>query len=585
MTRAPLPGISDYDWHDSSAGIVYLAPVPQTGNWHVHVTWLADGQTRDLTPIDGVHARLLARSAAHPGNLYVALSDDEVVTGDVYRVDPETGARLLVREEDSEGSYLAGTDLTPLVVQRFVAGGFSWAVLDADASWRDIGHVGPEDALGTVLDGFSADGAYAFLRDSRGGETIGLVRLSLADAGSEVLARDPDADIARIIYDPRSGVPIAYAVEDSRRRWTALTADAALALERLALLAPGDLDILDQSSDGRYWLIAFDSSDAPPAYFLYDRNSRAASPIGLTRPVWTDLPTVAQRPVTILNRDGTKLVGYLSLPPERKIDDTGKPDKLSPLVLVVHGGPWDRDRFGFAPVHQWLASRGYAVLSVNYRGSIGFGKSFVAAADGAWGTAVVDDLIDAARWAVKQKIAKEDRLALLGGAFGGYGALMAMARAADSFACAVSLAPPVDLIDFVKRIPASTPPLYHLFRARVGDPATARGRTMLSAQSPRAQVAAIGGAVLLAGGGRDPLVPLASLTAFADRLAARQVDIAEIHFPDEGHGLARNANTRAFFAAAEVFLGRCLDGRVEPVTADDIAGTSLAVKRGGVLMP
>lgn len=584
VTGAAMPGIGAYDWSDDGTALVYLAPVPESGNWHLFRTRLADGGTRDLTPVNGVHARLIARSDAHPGNVFVSLSQSEAVAGDIYRIDTGTGARLLVMEGGEAGAYLAGPDLSPLVRQTYEAGGFRWSVRAADGAWRAVGQVPPDDALGTVLDHFAADGTDAFLRDSRGAETLGLVRLSLAEGAAEVLARDTDADIARAVFDPISGLPVAYAVEDGRRRWTALTAQAASALEKLALMGPGDLDILDQTPDGRLWLVSLDASIMPPQHFLYDHGSGTARPVDLGRALWADLPTVSQSTHSILNRDGTKLMAYLSLPPERRVDAAGKPDKPSPLVLAVHGGPWDRDRFGFSPLHQWLATRGYAVLSVNYRGSTGFGKRFRAAADQAWGTHVPDDLVDAARWAVQQGIARKGAAGLFGGAFGGYAALMALARGSEDFACAVSLAGPADLAETVTAIPPSAPVVHHLFRTRIGDPATAEGRASLAAQSPLHQAASIEGAVLLAGGGLDPLAPLASMTALAGKLSARQIDVVELHFPDEGHGLARAVNEQAFFAAAEAFFGHCLGGRVEAATPD-LAQSSLRIARGGALLP
>ncbi|GAB4154625.1 MAG: S9 family peptidase [Sphingomonadales bacterium] len=587
VTRLDGPGIRQYDWAADGAHLIFLAANRESGNWHLHAVAPAGGPVRNISPMDGAHARLLAASDSRPGSVYVAMSESESQAGDIYRIDIASGARLLMVKGAGAGHYLAGSDLKPLLRQGFDAGRLIWSIREAGSKggWRALATVPAEDAWGTAIDGFSTDGLYAFLRDSRDAETLGLARLDLTDGTARVLARHAGADIARVVFDPVTGIPVAYAVEDSRRRWTGLTPDAAATLEQLALLAPGDLDIHDQSGAGRYWLVSFDAAVTPPRYFVYDREAESATALNLMQPSWAEMPTVAQQPRTILSRDGTKLVAYLSLPPERRVNAAGAPDQPSPMVMTVHGGPWARDQYGFSPLHQWLASRGYAVLAVNYRGSTGFGKYFRAAADGAWGTLVPQDLADAARWAVDQGIAHEGKVGLFGGAFGGYAALMALAEAPADFACAVSLAGPVDLVDLVRSIPASGPALPYLFRAYVGDPASAEGRSRLQAQSPVSRIGALAGPVLLAGGGQDPLVPPDSLAGFAKALQSAGRPAAYLNFPNEGHGLARGANERMFLAAAEAFFSQCLGGRVEALAPEQLAAAEVEIRQGAKLIP
>ena len=137
-----------------------------------------------------------------------------------------------------------------------------------------------------------------------------------------------------------------------------------------------------------------------------------------------DYPLVKMHTPVIKSRDGLNLVSYLSLPPGSDPDGDGVPNKPLPMVLNVHGGPWARDAWGLNPYHQWLANRGYAVLSVNYRGSTGFGKNFINAANGEWSGKMHDDLIDAVNWAVDKKIADKDKVAIMGGSYGGYATLV-----------------------------------------------------------------------------------------------------------------------------------------------------------------
>ena len=123
------------------------------------------------------------------------------------------------------------------------------------------------------------------------------------------------------------------------------------------------------------------------------------------------------------------------------------------MVLDVHGGPWARDGWGLNPYHQWLANRGYAVLSVNYRGSTGFGKEFINAANGEWSGKMHDDLLDAVKWAVDKKIAEKDKVAIMGGSYGGYATLVGLTYTPDVFACGVDIVGPSSLVTLLQNVP------------------------------------------------------------------------------------------------------------------------------------
>ena len=181
----------------------------------------------------------------------------------------------------------------------------------------------------------------------------------------------------------------------------------------------------------------------------------------------------------IKSRDGLKLVSYLSLPPGSDPDGDGVPNKPVPMVLNVHGGPWARDEWGFNPDHQWLANRGYAVLSVNYRGSTGFGKEFINAANGEWAGKMHDDLIDAVNWAVEKKIADKDKVAIMGGSYGGYATLVGLTFTPDVFACGVDIVGPSSLVTLLQNVPPYWMPFMPVMKVRVGDVDTEEGRAAL----------------------------------------------------------------------------------------------------------
>jgi dipeptidyl aminopeptidase/acylaminoacyl peptidase len=290
------------------------------------------------------------------------------------------------------------------------------------------------------------------------------------------------------------------------------------------------------------------------------------------------------RPVVVKSRDGLDLVSYLTLPRASDPDADGVPGTPVPLVLLVHGGPWARDAWGFNPYHQWLADRGYGVLSVNFRGSTGFGKHFVNAADREWGAKMHDDLLDAVGWAVAERIASPDRVAIMGGSYGGYATLVGLTFTPDTFACGVDIVGPSNLATLLDTIPAYWKPMMEMWATRVGDPRTEEGRAFLQSRSPLSRVEAIRKPLLIGQGANDPRVKQAESDQIVSALQTRAIPVTYVLFPDEGHGFRRPENSMAFNAVTEAFLSRCLGGGYEPV-GDDLAGSTITVPTGAAAIP
>jgi len=249
------------------------------------------------------------------------------------------------------------------------------------------------------------------------------------------------------------------------------------------------------------------------------------------------------------------------------------------MVLMVHGGPWGRDAWGYNPFHQWLANRGYAVLSVNFRGSTGFGKEFVNAGDMEWAGKMHDDLIDAVDWAVAERVADPDKVAIMGGSFGGYAALVGLTFTPEVFACGVDAAGPSNITTLFESIPPYWTPILNVFTNRVGDHRTEEGRQFLKERSPLTYVDKICRPLLIGQGANDPRVKQAEADQIVQAMQARDIPVTYALYPDEGHGFARPENRMSFNAVAEAFLAEHLGGRYEPV-GDDFAGASITVPTG-----
>ena len=220
---------------------------------------------------------------------------------------------------------------------------------------------------------------------------------------------------------------------------------------------------------------------------------------------------------------------------------------------------------GKHPESQWLASLGYAVLQVNFRGSTGFGKRFLHAGDREWGAKMQHDLSDAAAWAAAQGIADPKRVAIFGGSYGGYAALAGAAFTPDLYRCAVSVVGPSNLESLIRSIPPYWEPLRRIFDLRVGNIDTES--EFLRSRSPLFSIDKIKTPLLIAQGANDPRVKQNESEQIVDALKAAGKPVEYLLFPDEGHGFARPENRLRFYEAAERFLEEHLAAAPAPARA------------------
>ena len=254
------------------------------------------------------------------------------------------------------------------------------------------------------------------------------------------------------------------------------------------------------------------------------------------------------------------------------------------MILLVHGGPWWRDHWGFNPLHQLLANRGYAVLSVNFRGSTGFGKSFVNAANQEWAGRMHDDLIDAVNWSVAEGIADKDKVAIMGGSYGGYATLVGLTFTPEVFACGIDIVGPSSLITLMENPPPYWMPIMPMMTTRVGDYTSEEGRRFLESRSPLFRVDNIKRPLLIGQGANDPRVKQAESDQIVDSMQRHEIPVTYVLYPEEGHGFDRPENDISFYAICEAFLARHLGGRSEDIGAD-FHGANFRVVAGSEHIP
>ena len=290
------------------------------------------------------------------------------------------------------------------------------------------------------------------------------------------------------------------------------------------------------------------------AFYYYDNQRDELRKLAEVSP-WLDAEKLApMEPVRIPARDGLKLPAYLTLPP-------GMEAKNLPVVLLVHGGPWARDAWGFDSEAQFLANRGYAVLQVNFRGSTGYGREFWEKSFKQWGKAMQDDLTDSVKWLVDRGIADPRRIAIYGGSYGGYAALAGMAFTPEVYAAGISFVGPSNLFTLLASVPPYWEPYRQMQYEMIGNPETEQD--LLTAASPLFSADKITSPLLIAQGANDPRVKQAESDQIVAALQARGIDVPYIVRDNEGHGFGNEENRLYFFRAIERLLAKHLGGRAE----------------------
>uniref|UniRef100_A0A9J2P590 Peptidase S9 prolyl oligopeptidase catalytic domain-containing protein n=1 Tax=Ascaris lumbricoides TaxID=6252 RepID=A0A9J2P590_ASCLU len=351
-------------------------------------------------------------------------------------------------------------------------------------------------------------------------------------------------------------------------------------LEYLNNLHPNDSPIIvGISQDFRTWLITYLSDRIPYEFYFYRRPLKKAEFLFTTRPKLKGKKLCRMVGFEFVTRDNLTLQAYLSLPPNTELRKPSElkdpvqaayaakgllPRRPQKMVVDVHGGPQHRERFGYTKRNVWLTSRGYAVLQVNFRGSRGFGKKLLNAGNGEWGRKMHYDLIDGVNFAIKNGIAKRSQIAIMGGSYGGYAALIGMTFTPNVFACGVDVVGPSNLITLLEAVPPYWLVIYNRITLMLGaDKNTTEGRAFLRSRSPLFFADRVRKPLMILQGANDPRVARNESDQFVAALKANNIPVTYILYPDEGHGFRKPENALAQAGFVEKFLHGCIHGEYE----------------------
>lgn len=408
--------------------------------------------------------------------------------------------------------------------------------------------------------GFSADNASLYVYAQRDTGTSVIEAYDMASGKRTVVLADEKAEPERALHDPVTGVPVGVRYMDGVARTAFFDPQSEVA--RLYRSLEGAFEghsvlITSATADGSIMLVHVSSDRNPGEFYTYDTVNKRAAHVLATRGWHDPEQMAAMRPISLEARDGLKLAGYLTVPP-------GSSGKGLPMVLMPHGGPYGIfDRWAFNPDVQMLAAAGYAVLQVNYRGSGNHGRAFQQAGAREWGGRMQDDLTDATRWAISEGIADPARICIHGGSYGGYAALMGVAREPDLYRCASGYVGVYDLTAMQSEDARSSRRLGNWSRDWVGDDPAA-----LAAASPTRLAGRIKVPVLLAAGGEDEVAPVEHTRKMERALKAAGVPVEALYYRSEGHGFYVDANRLEYYSKLLDFLGRHIGGKSVVATAE-----------------
>ncbi|KAB8315280.1 S9 family peptidase [Tolypothrix campylonemoides VB511288] len=568
LTADKKRGIRIYFWTYDGEQLIYLQDADGDENWHFYAVNIKSNIVRNLTPFQGIQAQLVALDPNFPNKMLVGMNLKDPSKHDVYRINLKNGA--VEFDTENPGNVITWTVDAKFQVRAAIAtmpdGGYDLLLREfPDKPWETLRHWEPDDEGYAVS--FSIDGKTLYIVGSHDANTQRLIAFDLATRKETVIAEDSQYDINGILMHPVTRIIQAVAFYTDKQEWQVLDQSIRADFEALAQVRQGEFGVISRDLADNNWLVAYVTDDGPVYYYAYDRGTKTSTLLFSNQPKLEGLSLASMQPVSYQAQDGLTIHGYVTTP-------MGIPQSNLPAVLLVHGGPWARDTWGYNPEVQWLANRGYAVLQVNFRGSTGYGKDFLNAGNREWAGKMHSDLIDAANWLVQQGIVDPKKIAIMGGSYGGYATLVGLTFTPDVFAAGVDIVGPSNLVTMLQSFPPYWAPLKAMLAYRVGD--LEKEQEFLLSRSPLFFADRIQKPLLIAQGANDPRVKQAESDQIVEAMRKANKPVEYILYTDEGHGFARPENRLHFYAIAEEFLAKYLGGRVEPM--GEIPGHSGVIK-------
>jgi dipeptidyl aminopeptidase/acylaminoacyl peptidase len=571
-TKRPVAG---YFWTRDSKYILYAKDNDGDENYNVYAVdpsakpaaGAEAPPSRDLTGLKGVRVMLYEVPKSDPDVVYIGLNDRDKAWHDLYKLKISTGEKTLMRKntERITGWVFDLKGQLRMATRSAENGDTEMLRVDADG-FTKVYSCSVFETCHPLQ--FQPGDQRVYMETNRGTDLISLVLFDPQTSKTEMVESDP---LGKVDF---GGALFSEANHELVETWY-IAARTKTYYKNKAFgddvhwiehkFPDQEIIVVSRTKDEQDWLVTAVSDTEPGETLLFDRKTQTLTPEFKVREKLPRADLAQMKAVTYKSSDGLEIPAYLTLP-------KGAEAKNLPTLIIPHGGPWGRDQWGYNPLAQFFANRGYAVLMPNFRGSTGYGRTFLDAGNLEWGRKMQDDLTWGAKFLVSQGTADPKRLGILGGSYGGYATLAGVAFTPDLYAAAVDIVGPSNLITLMDSIPPYWESIRTMFYKRMGDPNTPQGKRLLVEESPLTSADKIRTPLLVAQGANDPRVNRREAEQIVIALRDRGFPVEYILAPDEGHGFARPVNNLALFMASEKFLASHLGGKYqEGGSAEEVA--------------
>jgi dipeptidyl aminopeptidase/acylaminoacyl peptidase len=549
LTSETERDVAGYFWKGPRR-IVYMKDFKGDENFHLVAADLAGGAPVDLTPFDKVRAFIIDDRYDDDDEMIVALNKRNAEVFDVYRLDLKSGELTLIAENPGNITGWVA-DHAGAIRLAISTDGVNTSILhrpDDSGTFQTVITTNFKERIQPLF--FDFDNKLLFAASNIGRDKDVILRVDPATAKEDgVIFQHPEVDVAGLGWSRKRKVytDVRFTTWKHERKFFDAEVEAIFA--DLQTRLPGyEIDLQSNNRDENIFVVAAWSDRTQGVRYLYERDAGTLTKLAEIAPWLNENELAEMKPVSYAARDGLTIHGYLTLP-------RGGGTKL-PLVVHPHGGPWARDIWGYNPEVQFLANRGYAVLQVNFRGSVGYGRAFWETSFRQWGKTMQDDIADGVKYVVEQGIADPKRVAIYGASYGGYATLAGLAFTPELYACGVDYVGVSNLFTFLKTIPPYWKPILDMFYEMVGHPE--KDKELLTEASPVLHADAIRAPLLIAQGAQDPRVNIDESDQMVAALRKHGIPVEYIVKDNEGHGFHNEENRFEFYEAMERFLEKYL---------------------------
>lgn len=566
--------IYKYGWCHDSSYLWYLADKLGDERYQLYSINRTTLKIKNLIQLADIKIDFVKSSSLFPLEILIKINNPMSAYYDIYKINIKTGQLDLVfKNTEKLINFIADSKFKICFAEKITENCARDIYKKTEEGWSLFDKISFEDYQTSELLHISFDGTKLYMKDSRDQNTAALVEINLLDNSKKILAIDESgkADLSKISINPQSLEVEATCFSLEKDRWKYFESfdnQTKLFFENLTNKKNCVIDIIDRSLIDEFWIISITTSKELE-YYLYQKKTLTINFVGGTSWKRKTFHRV------IKSRDGLDLVSYLTLPPSI----FNEKEKLSPMILMVHGGPWDRDNLSVSQRHQFFSERGFAVLSVNFRGSTGFGKFFLNASWGEWGRKMIDDLIDATRWAIDQGIADHFKIGICGDSYGGFATLAALTFEPEIFACGVSFSGASSLTTLIENLPSDWTSEKSWFLKMIGgDEQAFEGEGCLQSQSPLFFSNQIKRPLLIGHGKNDPRVKMIEAESIFNKIKSNNISATYALFPDEGHFLSKPANADIFQELTLQFFERHLKGNNYEISDELFYNSSVLIQ-------